>query len=448
MASYDISGTGYWKRYSELTDRYRAARIRAERIRHENGNKPSREEALEWDEAAKRCEEILGLVKGERDSRIQWESRLQESKTNHKQIVDVLDPPKPAPEKQPRPVEPVKTSASSDKADAAGHVTTASGFRTRNAVKGTLSAETIESWYQKPNPELSMEHVIGMKNFKERLEREAADIDMPKIRESLGLKPMQTYFFYGPSGGGKTYLIESFANDMMKKGFKFLKIRGSEIHSSYVGEAEKIVNAIFHEAIDAAPCILFIDEIEGVCANRSGPEVRAHEKTTTIAFLEARNDLYSSNARVIFFGGTNLPWNVDPAMVAAAKLIRVPLPDEEARRGFFRQRFEMLALEQGFSYDEMAEVTDNYDFHELSKQLVPAILNSVKQELVEANWVYDEKGERDFLQTDEKVAELVKSGKAMLRREIFDRERKALNLPRDKTEVRRRLLEFEKGAGA
>ena len=334
------------------------------------------------------------------------------------------------------------------------YVTTPSGFKTRNAIPGIVSAETIESWYQyrdeeDPDDKKSLDQVIGMQEVKDRLKREVASMGWDLTDKVMGINPVQAYFFYGPSGGGKTFLIDSFAYEMKKnQGFNYIKVKGSEILSSYVGESEKIVDAVFKEAIDASPCILFIDEVDTVCINRNGSDVKAHEKKLTNAFLESRNDMFKSGVRVVLFGGTNRPWDVDPAMRAAAKLIRFPLPDEEARRGFFEKKFQQYVLEDGFTVNDMVEATDNCDYHELSEKLVPSILNSIKQELIEANWVLDENGNRNQEETDKKVATLVESKTVVLRREIFDRERKALNLPSDKTETRERLLAFEKSAEA
>lgn len=445
----DITGAEYWERINGLTDQYRALRAKAERARHENGGRPCEEEARFWGDAAKRCEEILSVGMNERNLRIQWEERLRDAKTHLKDIVDAIAPPKKKDlEKTPQFVDSKSTAA----ADSRGYVTTPSGFKTRNAVPNVVSADTIESWYQKPDPDpdhkKSLDQVIGMQEVKDRLKREVASMGWDLTDKVMGINPVQAYFFYGPSGGGKTFLIDSFANEMMNQGFNYIKVKGSEILSSYVGESEKIVDAVFKEAIDASPCILFIDEVDAVCTNRNGTDVKGHEKKLTNAFLESRTEMFNSGVRVVFFGGTNRPWDVDPAMIAAAKLIRFPLPDEEARRGFFEKKFKQYVLEDGFTVNDMVEATDNCDYHELSEKLVPAILNSVKQELIEANWVFDEAGNRNKEETDKKVAALVESKTVVLRREIFDRERKALNLPSDKTETRERLLAFEKRAEA
>ena len=96
--------------------------------------------------------------------------------------------------------------------------------------------------------------------------------------------------------------------------------------------------------------------------------------------------------------------------------------------------------------NDMVEATEGCSFSELSAKLIPAILDSIKNELSEdkTNWVLDEKGEINRAETINKIAALVDSGTIVLRREIFDRERKALNLPSDKTEICEKLLAFEK----
>ena len=445
-SGYDISGAGYYKRINELTSKYQVLAMKARDIRDANGGKPSVEEAKLLREAGKLCEEAISVAMSERNVRQQWEARLRDCKDRVKVILDVIEPVTPAEPKADGKQTQPSQGASARAMPEGKYVTTASGFKTRNTIPNLLSAETIEHWHQKQNPKLGLDKVIGQQEFKERLNREVANTGWRKTDEAMGISPVHTYFLYGPPGTGKTFMIDCFANEMMKQGFDYIKLVGSEIHSSYVGEAEKIVTAAFHEAIDSAPCILFIDEVEGVCATRTGPDVKDHVKRLTNSFLEARNEMYKSKAQVVFFGGTNLPWGVDAAMLDAAKLVRVPLPDPESRRGFFELQLSQYMLEDGFTIDEMVDATDNYSFRELEYKLVNGMKNELKDKLIEENWVYDENGKRNQEKTDEKVSEIINSGKAVLTRAIFDNERKGL--PSDKTEIRERLLAFERGIDA
>ena len=97
-------------------------------------------------------------------------------------------------------------------------VTTASGFKTRNAC-ADVTAQTIETWFKHASG--GFDKVSGMENLKKLLE-EAANDDWADISEMLGISSVRSYLLYGPPGTGKTYLINAFAAELMKKGFRFM----------------------------------------------------------------------------------------------------------------------------------------------------------------------------------------------------------------------------------
>ena len=426
--------------------------FRSELLRHRKGDAPSKEEAELWAKAADTCDQIISHSRGLRDLRVQWESRKQDCLENVKKIADLLAPPPPKEPKAPPAAKPAAASRISTNTD--GGAGTASGadpdFSTRNANED-VSAEMIRSWYQDP-PDKGLDELVGVRELKERLMEEIGNVDWQVLNNVLGISPVQSYFLYGPPDTGKTELIKAFAGTLMPKGFKFLKLKGGDIHNKYVGSSEKIVDAAFKEAIDAATenpgCILFMDEVEGVCVNRAKSNIQGHESKLTNAFLEARNTLRDCKKRVIFFGATNFPQDVDPAMLDSVSMIRLPLPDEETRAEYFQKiAFPTLTLEPGLTYEDLAAETDNFSFREL-EALVKGVKVQLRSVLIkdEGNWVMNEKGEKDQSATDKKLAELVENGGVTLTMELFRKEIKVQNLPMDKSEIRAQLLAFEQGS--
>ena len=446
-----ISGE-YANNMTQLTGDYTALINQAETIRYSKGGEPSREEAELLAQAAKICDQILGVSLGLRDVRVQWEVRKKNCEARVKEIVDKLAPPPPPPEKPVPPAGDRKPQASADLNTTTGSTArTDSGFTTRNANED-VSAETIEGWYQ-PKPENNLGALVGMQDLKKRLINEVANMGWSKTDAALGISSVQSYFMYGPPGTGKTMFIEAFAGTMMDKGFKFLKLTGSEIHNKYVGGSEKIVTAAFKEAVDAATenpgCIIFMDEVEGVCVNRSKSNIQSYEIKLTVAYLEAWTELRKSGKRVVCFGATNHPGDVDPAMLDRVNMIRLPLPDEDAREKYFARLTEKnLTLEPGFTCADMVESTDNFSFRELDS-LKNSILVQLRDQLTrdESNWVLDEKGGKDQDATDERLGALLESGTLTLTltRELFERQIKELGLPKDKSAVRAELIAFEQG---
>lgn len=443
---YDMSGSSYMQSMEEKTTRYNNLVRQAERINYNNNGKASKEEAEFYYQAVKVCEEIMNLNLSQRAVYVQWQLRRQNCENTVKKICDAIAPPSPTP--KPAPEAPARAADIPQRAGSdpmtKGPGQTGSGFQTKNAVKD-VPAETIEGWYQE-KPRHSLDDVTGMDELKERLRDEAASIGWNRIDEVLHISPVQSYFFYGPPGTGKTYLIEAFASELMDRGFKYIRLLGGDIHASLVGVAEKTVQIAFKEAIDNEPCLIFIDEIEDVCIDRNSSKAEGHEKRLTVAFLEAYNLLRESGKRVIFMGATNHPGQVDSAMLDRVKLIRIPLPDEEAREAWFARKLDTLTLEDGFSFSDMAAATDNYSYRDLIR-LQDAIAIKTKRRTIEHYRVETNSGDLDQEQTDIAGSGALLGGAMILTRALFDETRVEIP-PSDKSRSLTELRDFEENISA
>ena len=129
---------------------------------------------------------------------------------------------------------------------------------------------------------------------------------------------------------------------------------------------------------------MFIDEIDSVCKNRSLPNLPEYAANITTSFLTGYNRINSSDSKVIFIGATNYPKRVDEAMFDRVEVINVPLPDEGARANAFARQFKkVVQLEEGFSFDEMAQmVTDDYNYRDINR-LSTEVKRSMFKELME-----------------------------------------------------------------
>ncbi|MCD8086515.1 MAG: AAA family ATPase [Clostridiales bacterium] len=455
MRKYDISGTSYLDQMSEKNSQYVNLIRKAERINRERGGAPSKEECNAYLEAAKVCQEIRDQNLSQRAVYTKWEMRRLECEERAEEIVDILAPVPPAPSAEPEepmpgpaepepaePKGPVKTQPKPQSTAAptksAKTAQTASGFTTKNAVKD-VPAETIEKWY-KPMPNHGFDDVVGMAELKERLIDEAASIGWTRTDAVLQIPPLQSYLLYGPPGTGKTFVIEAFVRELMEKhGFKFIQLNGGDIHASLVGVAEKTVNIAFQEAIDNAPCIFFIDEIDGVCVGRN-QKAEGHENRLTAAFLEAYGRLIASGKRVVFMGATNHPGRIDgPWMDRMNARIRIPLPEEDAKEAYFARKCASLTLEDGFTFREMAEATDNYSYRDM-EHLMSTIAGQLKKQATGGASCADQ-GQQD--QADIAASESLTTGKIRLTRSLFYDTQKKLT-PSDKTEIRLELEEYER----
>ncbi len=453
---YDISGSDYTRTMDEKSTQYANLIRKAERLNRDQGGKPTKEEANLYYQAAKVCEEIMALNISQRAVYAQWNYRKMDCESNFSRIADLLAPPPPKPA-APTPAPAAKPEATPNagpkpapkpEAKPASKVTP-EGFVINRATK-EVTVEMIEDWVKDGSVAgKSFAGVIGRTDLKERLLNEAASIGWDMTNKVLNINPVQCYFLYGPPGTGKTHLIKAFAGELAQKGFHFMQLQGSDIHASYVGVAEKIVSAAFDTAADNEPCLIFIDEIDNVCVKRDG-KAEGHEKRLTVAFLEAYNTFKESGKRLIFMGATNHPGNVDEAMLDRITLIKVPLPAEEDRVGYFNRVVDTkdthLALEEGFTVEDMASATDNCSYRDLDR-LRDAMLAKLKAQAIRAYQILDADGKVDQKATDLRVSEAITSGEICLTRELFDQTRKE-NPPSDKTASRLELKAFEERAAS
>ena len=265
----------------------------------------------------------------------------------------------------------------------------------------------VRTWY-KEKPRHSFDDVAGMEEMKKKLQDCIADAHAGDLREYLKIPKLNSYFFVGPPGCGKTYIIEAFAHELMDQDYKFISILGSDIISKYVGAAEKSVTRLFEEAANNAPCIVFVDEIDSLCKNRSLPNLPEYAANITTSFLTGYNRIHSEDSKVIFIAATNYPNRVDAAMLDRAEIIRLPLPDKEARKAAFVRYFDgIVTMKKGLSYDLMAEKTWRFNYRDIER-LTSALKLALFRDVMELF------GDQDM------AIDALKNGKYQLSREKFE----------------------------
>ena len=270
----------------------------------------------------------------------------------------------------------------------------------------TISLQTVEGWF-KESPKHSFQDVAGMNELKEQLQACIHDTRLTGIRSYMKMRQLHSFLFIGPPGCGKTYIIEAFAHELMEKDYKYLSVDGSDILSRYVGDAEKIIARLFEEAENNAPCIVFIDEIDGVCKNRSIRDLPIWASNMTTAFLTAYNRINSSDKPIIFLGATNYPTQVDTAMMDRVQVIRVPFPDAEARAHAFRLQFEKVFQLPPRVYDDMAARTETYNYRDIDR-LCDKIKNLALKDVL------------DIYGSEEAAIEAMKSGDYVINERMLE----------------------------
>ncbi len=231
-------------------------------------------------------------------------------------------------------------------------------------------------------PNVRWDDIGGLENIKEEL-REAVEwpLKYPKAFQRLGIEPPKGVLLYGPPGTGKTLLAKAVANESSAN---FIGIRGPEVLSKWVGESEKRVREIFRKARQAAPTVIFIDEIDAIAPAR-GAEGN-HVTDRLINQLLTEMDGIERNSGVVVIAATNRPDILDPALLRPGRfdrLILVPAPDEKVRLEILKVHTRRVPLAEDVDLRELAKKTEGYSGADLEALVREAALTAMRRIMAE-----------------------------------------------------------------
>jgi transitional endoplasmic reticulum ATPase len=210
-------------------------------------------------------------------------------------------------------------------------------------------------------PSVTWEEVGGLDDVKQELKE---IIEWPTkysaLFEYLNTEVPRGVLLIGPPGTGKTLLVRAIANTVSRN---FISVKGSEIHSKWIGEAEKTIQETFHKARQAAPCLIFFDEIDALLSKRkeSSSDTGANERIVT-AFLTEMDGLEELKD-VIVIGASNRPDVLDPALLRPGRFDRVielPLPDEKSREQILQVLIANVPLSSKIDLSELAKESKGF----------------------------------------------------------------------------------------
>jgi transitional endoplasmic reticulum ATPase len=182
-------------------------------------------------------------------------------------------------------------------------------------------------------PSATWEDIGGLEEVK-RLLREA--IEWPLTYQDLfrkaGARPPTGILLTGPPGCGKTLLAQAVASATQ---VNFISVKGPALLSKYVGESERAVREVFRKAKQAAPCLLFFDELDALAPRRGAGGGDAHVSERVVGQFLAELDGVERLTGVLVLAATNRADILDPALLRPGRFdltVEIPLPDEEGRR--------------------------------------------------------------------------------------------------------------------
>ena len=184
-------------------------------------------------------------------------------------------------------------------------------------------------------PEVGWEDIGGLEEIK-RLLRETVEwpLQHGRLFAHVHTSPPKGILLHGPPGTGKTLLAKAVAKESE---VNFIAVKGPQLISKWVGESERGVREVFHKARQAAPCIVFFDELDALAPRRGGGGSQVTERVVS-QFL-AEMDGIEELKGVVVLGATNRMDIVDPALLRPGRfevLVELPVPDREARLAIFR----------------------------------------------------------------------------------------------------------------
>ncbi|KAM0054749.1 putative microtubule-severing ATPase [Helianthus debilis subsp. tardiflorus] len=220
-------------------------------------------------------------------------------------------------------------------------------------------AESLSRDIIRGSPDVKWESIKGLENAK-RLLKEAVvmPIKYPKYFTGL-LSPWKGILLFGPPGTGKTMLAKAVATECNTT---FFNISASSIVSKWRGDSEKLVKVLFELARHHAPSTIFLDEIDAIISQR-GESRSEHESSRRLKteLLIQMDGLTKTDELVFVLAATNLPWELDAAMLRRLeKRILVPLPEPEARRAMFEELLPSAPEEETLPYDLLVEKTEGF----------------------------------------------------------------------------------------
>ena len=220
--------------------------------------------------------------------------------------------------------------------------------------------------------------VAGMEELKQQMREEVIEpLHNPEEYHRYGVTIPNGMLLYGPPGCGKTFFAKHFAEEV---GFNFMCITPATLKSRYVNATQENIAKMFKEAVENAPTVIFIDEMNELVPNRDDGKVHEMSRSAVNEML-AQMDRTGEKG-VFIIGATNYPNMIDPAILRAGRLDKkyyVGVPDSDARMALFKLYLKKRPYDFGLDYNQLADMTQGYVSADIQLIVNDASRNALRQ---------------------------------------------------------------------
>jgi len=251
-----------------------------------------------------------------------------------------------------------------------------------NNFRSLISKRKIEENLNNNN-NIKWDDIIGMNKIKEILYDTIILYQEIKHFYVDDCKPIKGILLYGPPGNGKTFIIQGLSS--ICKGYSFYNITSADLISKWVGDSAKHIRALFEEIKSNKPSVLFIDEIDSICTERSngnngGSSSHNESSNALTEFITQMEGFNNDMDDVLIIGATNLPNKLDKAVRSRfQKRIYIPLPDKITRKSIFKNKlknvFNILTEDD---YDQLSILTENYSNRDIYHLIGDTLKENIK----------------------------------------------------------------------